>query len=188
MSLVTYNITLSDFPNNDVHSGQLFAEIEKSGIANKLNKVYVNESTVDITFIGTLSDDDFITLNNLIKIHQIKTSMQMIEQPQHNMIGDNNIILTTNDLNQGIHICDPTANRTITLPDPETLILENDMSINTSQDLIVINRSTTNNIQILTDQILLGNDTIETEKSGMFRIRATNVDSGNESYIVYRIN
>lgn len=181
MPLITYNRLKTDFPNNEVHAGQLFTEIENSDIVTKLNKVFENTLDVSITFENELTTEEENTLNNIISNHNIKHNIEIHCQTDHNMLMDDNVILTIADLQQMIIVCNPTANRTITLPNAS----EYNMTINESFDFSIINQSTTHTLQIITNTII-GYDIINPQISGQFRLRITDINT--PAYTIYRIS
>lgn len=186
VSLTTYKVPNTDF-NSTINAGQLFTEIEDSSITTILNNVIKNEDDVDIIFNNPLSSEEETTLDNIIANYTLKINMNINEQNIHKMIADTNIQLTVAELNQTILICNPTANRTITLPAAADIVSDNNMDVNESFKFSVINQSDTNTIQVITTTIF-GNDTINTESSGLFKLRITNSTVSSEAYSVYRIS
>ena len=187
MTLTTYTVPKTDFPNSTVNPGQLFTEIEESSITTRLNNVVEHSDDVDIIFDNPLSNSEQTTLNNIIANYVQQINMNINEQDIHKMIGDNNIVLSVSELNQLIYICNPTTNRSITLPSAEDIVSTNNMITNESFEFSIINTSGTNTIQVITTTIF-GNDIINTNSSGLFKLRITDSTVSSEAYTIYRIS
>ncbi|QGR53715.1 hypothetical protein [Moumouvirus maliensis] len=81
----------------------------------------------------------------------------------------------------------PTSNTTLNLPTAANIIsLINNIQVNDAFDFSIINQSSTS-IYTLSGSTIIGNAQIIPNTSGLFRLKITNITSGTEAFIVYRI-
>lgn len=125
-------------------------------------------------------------------------------QEAETSLTDADATLTIAQLLTNLFTIVPTANRTLTLPTAANAVAGiSGVQVNDSIDFTIINESTSTNqasviISSGTGGSIVGYNTVNSYSnstasyfssgSGVFRLRFTNVSSGTESYVVYRIS
>lgn len=118
-------------------------------------------------------------------------------------LSDTDATLTIADILKSIFTITPTVDRTLTLPTAANAVAGiSDVEVGDAIDFTIINNSTPTNeadvvIAMGTGGTLIGNNNVPpkqnnagtflTSGSSIFRIRFTNINSGTETYTVYRI-
>lgn len=172
---------------------------------NELN--FGNDSTTPQINIGSSLNQKTIIMGNNSTNSILYTRWgdlgHVKTQQDITTLTDADATLTIEQLLLGIIRIPPTVNRTLTLPTASDAVNGiNNIQLNDSIDFSIINESTTSNSAFILLSVgsggsIIGNSLVPpisnltgsfyTSGSSLYRLRFTNISSGTETYIVYRI-